>query len=254
MGKFDQGLGAIGTLALAGVLSVLLTVGIPLVLAREPIRASDWLGFAGSIGGAMVTLIAAVLAWRAVQKQVEVQRDIADRQSALVAFKALRNLSTLIAQDQRFMREIRFSAYQPVRRERFRFQTETISIASFNSEKAKFERDKKQIRRLANRSLKTNDQIHSIVDVKQRNKIRDALKALDEKFGKAQKEFNRIAEMPRPDEVFLSAVAVAACKQITVLPDAKLARSAADGHLVVLKKEATRIADLLREARRRASL
>lgn len=75
MKDIDQGLGAVGLLALATALAVLLTIGTPIILAPDPIKVSDWLGFAGSVLGAMITLGAAFFAWRAVQGQISAQRE-----------------------------------------------------------------------------------------------------------------------------------------------------------------------------------
>ncbi|MET4071544.1 hypothetical protein ABID58_006358 [Bradyrhizobium sp. S3.2.6] len=73
--KWDQGLGVIGLLVLATVLALLLTLGIPIAVSKDTVELKDWLGFAGNVLGACVTLLAAVIAWRAVQAQIASQRD-----------------------------------------------------------------------------------------------------------------------------------------------------------------------------------
>jgi hypothetical protein len=76
MGRhYDQGLGAAGLILLAVVLSVLLTVGIPIVVSRDAVELKDWLGFAGNVLGAGVALLAAAIAWRAVQSQIAAQQE-----------------------------------------------------------------------------------------------------------------------------------------------------------------------------------
>lgn len=75
MRQIDHGLAAIGLLLLAVALALLLTVGIPISVSRDSIELKDWLGFAGNVLGAFVTLIAAAIAWKAVKKQIGVQRD-----------------------------------------------------------------------------------------------------------------------------------------------------------------------------------
>jgi hypothetical protein len=75
MREIDQGIGAVGLLGLACALVVLLTTGLPLVLSPDALKLSDLYGFAGSILGSLVTLLAAFLAWRAVQKQIALQRE-----------------------------------------------------------------------------------------------------------------------------------------------------------------------------------
>jgi hypothetical protein len=71
----DQGFGAVGVFALAIAIAILLTIGTPLSTTKESIELKDWLGFAGNLLGAIGTLIAAFIAWRAVQRQVDIQRE-----------------------------------------------------------------------------------------------------------------------------------------------------------------------------------
>lgn len=72
---FDPGPRAVGLILLALALAALLTVGVPISVSKDTIEVKDWLGFAGNILGAIVTLIAAWIAWRAVQRQITAQRD-----------------------------------------------------------------------------------------------------------------------------------------------------------------------------------
>jgi hypothetical protein len=73
---------AVGVLVLAVILAVLLSVGIPILLAPEKVKLSDWLGFAGSLAGALVALIAAGIAWRTVQHQIEANKLLTERQES----------------------------------------------------------------------------------------------------------------------------------------------------------------------------
>lgn len=73
--KFDQGLGALGLLCFALALTLLLTIGIPISVFGGVGELDDWLGFAGNIVGAAMTVVAAFVAWRAVQPQVSAQRE-----------------------------------------------------------------------------------------------------------------------------------------------------------------------------------
>src|SRR5258705_10603612 len=66
-----RGLTPIWLFALALVLGVFITVFAPIVASPDHVKLSDWFGFAGSLVGAMVTLGAAALAWRAVQGQIK---------------------------------------------------------------------------------------------------------------------------------------------------------------------------------------
>jgi hypothetical protein len=75
MKRLDQGLGALGLLSLTAALALLLTIGIPITVSKDRVELKDWLGFAGNVVGAFVTLLAAVIAWYAVQRQIGVQRE-----------------------------------------------------------------------------------------------------------------------------------------------------------------------------------
>lgn len=99
MHHFDHGLGAIGLLCFAAILAVLVFTGIPLILAGEPLKASDWLGFAGSIAGAMMALIAAAVAWRAVQWQIEANHKVTDRTAAFSEIAVI-NVKSQIFEDR----------------------------------------------------------------------------------------------------------------------------------------------------------
>lgn len=75
MRGWDQGLGIVGLAVLATVLALLLSVGVPLLTIKEQVKLSDWLGFAGNVLGSGAALVAAAIAWRAVQRQIEIQRE-----------------------------------------------------------------------------------------------------------------------------------------------------------------------------------
>jgi hypothetical protein len=64
-----------GLIVLAVALAVLLTTGAPVANSETGVKLSDWLGFAGNILGALVTLVAAYIAWRAVQRQIGAERN-----------------------------------------------------------------------------------------------------------------------------------------------------------------------------------
>ena len=65
------GLTPIWLLMLALALGIFITTFAPIVASPDPVKLSDWLGFAGSLGGAIVALIAAWKAWSAVQDQIQ---------------------------------------------------------------------------------------------------------------------------------------------------------------------------------------
>ena len=77
----DKGTFAIGSLMFAVALACLITTAMPVIRL-------DWLGFAGSVIGAMMTLAAAVIAWRAVQRQIVESRTDAERKREQEEFAA----------------------------------------------------------------------------------------------------------------------------------------------------------------------
>lgn len=95
------GLTPLAILGLAVVLAVLLTAGIPIVMAPEPVKVSDWLGFFGALVGAMVTLGAAWIAWNAVQRQITAQANIAGHQFALQSYEILHRLAATLEDELR---------------------------------------------------------------------------------------------------------------------------------------------------------
>ncbi|WP_316171077.1 hypothetical protein [Bradyrhizobium sp. SZCCHNRI1058] len=75
MEKWDQGLGSIGLISLAVILTLLVFIGAPIAASKTNLDLKDWLGFSGSVLGAAMTLGAAIVAWKAVQRQIGVQRE-----------------------------------------------------------------------------------------------------------------------------------------------------------------------------------
>jgi hypothetical protein len=73
MKKIDHGFGAIGLIVLSALLSCYLATALPIIRSEEA-HLSDWLGFAGGAVGGAMTLIAAVMAWFAVQRQIDEQK------------------------------------------------------------------------------------------------------------------------------------------------------------------------------------
>lgn len=77
----DQGFGAAGLFVLASVLALLVMIAAP-VLKADTTHFSDWLGFWGAIVGGSMTLLGAIAAWFAVQRQIKEQRRLAEEQAA----------------------------------------------------------------------------------------------------------------------------------------------------------------------------
>jgi hypothetical protein len=75
MGKDNlPGLSPLWLLALAIILGVFIVVAIPIsITTGDSIKSSDWIGFSGSVAAGAMTLIAAALAWFAVQRQIQAQ-------------------------------------------------------------------------------------------------------------------------------------------------------------------------------------
>lgn len=76
-----SGLTPLWLISLAMVLGTLIVVFIPLAISGgDTIKSNDWIGFAGNIVAGIMTLIAAFVAWSAVQKQIAAQDRIAQVQ------------------------------------------------------------------------------------------------------------------------------------------------------------------------------
>jgi hypothetical protein len=89
--RFDKGLGAIGVLGLFVVLSVLLSTSLPIIKSEAPLKASDWLGFAGNI----IAAAAAAIAWVVAQRQIK----HAATQNSVIAYTTLREVLGAMNED-----------------------------------------------------------------------------------------------------------------------------------------------------------
>jgi hypothetical protein len=74
------GLSPLWLMSLAMVLGTLIVVMIPVSIATgDNIKSSDWIGFAGGVVVGAIALLAAILAWFAVQRQITAQEDAEKR-------------------------------------------------------------------------------------------------------------------------------------------------------------------------------
>jgi hypothetical protein len=74
------GLSPLWLISLAMVLGTLIVVMIPVSIATgDNIKSSDWIGFAGGVVVGAIALLAAILAWFAVQRQITAQEDAEKR-------------------------------------------------------------------------------------------------------------------------------------------------------------------------------
>jgi hypothetical protein len=70
------GLSPLWLISLAMVLGTLIVVMIPVSIATgDNVKSSDWIGFAGGVVVGAIALLAAILAWFAVQRQITAQED-----------------------------------------------------------------------------------------------------------------------------------------------------------------------------------
>ncbi|MEH2513810.1 hypothetical protein V1291_005164 [Nitrobacteraceae bacterium AZCC 1564] len=99
MKKIDHGLGAIGLLLLFTILACVLVSWLPVIKSEPPAHTSDWLGFAGGAVGGFMTLVAAGIAWIAVQRQISVQTAISASQNAIQTFNILSEEDRYLAHD-----------------------------------------------------------------------------------------------------------------------------------------------------------
>src|SRR6266851_7249999 len=102
-----RGLSPLWLISLAMVLGTAIVVLIPASIASgDPIKSSDWIGFAGAVVAGTMTIIAAVVAWFAVQKQIAIQQEIADGQGAFQRFLILQQQLATLENDLRLTRNV----------------------------------------------------------------------------------------------------------------------------------------------------
>jgi hypothetical protein len=78
--SYGPGLPTLAALVLSAVLTVWLGIGGPLVDAVVKASPSEWLGFAGNLAGGAATLVAALVAWQAVQLQLRREHEGRERE------------------------------------------------------------------------------------------------------------------------------------------------------------------------------
>jgi hypothetical protein len=80
------GLSPLWLISLAMMLGTLIVVMLPVSIATgDNIKSSDWIGFSGSVLAGAITLLAAVLAWFAVQRQINAQENAEKRAARRLA-------------------------------------------------------------------------------------------------------------------------------------------------------------------------
>lgn len=110
----SSGLSPVWLIALAMVLGTTIVVLLPASIASgDPIKASDWIGFAGNVVAGVMTVIAALIAWVAVQKQIGAQQKIAEHQIAAQRVAILQDRLTILQNDFRLAYKLRSAAAAP---------------------------------------------------------------------------------------------------------------------------------------------
>jgi hypothetical protein len=94
----SSGLAPIWLISVAMVLGTSIVVLLPASIAGgDVIKASDWIGFSGSIASGVMTLIAAAIAWFAVQSQITVAREVAFAKEGEVWIVLREDLENVVA-------------------------------------------------------------------------------------------------------------------------------------------------------------
>jgi hypothetical protein len=105
------GLSPLWLISLGLILGCVIVVMIPASIATgEAIKSSDWIGFAGNVVAGAMTLIAAIIAWFAVQKQITIQREIAESQAAIGRFNILQAQLAILENETRLTSSISIEA------------------------------------------------------------------------------------------------------------------------------------------------
>jgi hypothetical protein len=106
------GLSPLWLISLAMVLGTVIVVLIPSTIAGgDAIKSSDWIGFAGNVVAGTMTILAAIIAWAAVQRQIVIQQEIADGQAAFQRFQILQQQLTTLEEEYRLCSEIKLRAH-----------------------------------------------------------------------------------------------------------------------------------------------
>jgi hypothetical protein len=107
----SSGLSPVWLISLAMVLGTAIVVLLPASIASgDPIKASDWIGFAGNVLAGAMTILAALIAWFAVQKQIGAQQKIAEHQIAAQRIAILQDRLTILLNDYRLAWKLRSAA------------------------------------------------------------------------------------------------------------------------------------------------
>jgi hypothetical protein len=105
------GLSPLWLISLALVLGTSIVVLLPFAISGgDAIKASDWIGFAGSVVAGSMALVAALVAWFSVQGQIKAQERIATIQTAIQKSAILNYQIEILQNERRLARQAALKA------------------------------------------------------------------------------------------------------------------------------------------------
>lgn len=236
------------------MLGTAITVMLPASISGgETIKTSDWIGFAGSVVASAITLIAATLAWFAVQRQIDAQNAIAERQAALTEFETLHRLSVFIGKEIRLIRRFRTLASKSTRAEEIYFKSR-VTLNGVTKMLALYETLDRQLKRALKRHLDADAGIRVFVDVEPRNAVYH--KGVDLRYLGVRKvvETLRDVESRNKQTGAVSEEDRVACQNIKLEPMIEDLRSAVRAYLLFLEARRDDLIPQIKDAQRRAAL
>jgi hypothetical protein len=127
----SSGLSPVWLIALALVLGTTIVVLLPASIAGgDAIKASDWIGFAGNVVAGVMTIVAALIAWVAVQKQIGGQHKIAESQIAAQRVAILQDRLAILQDEYRLAWKLRSLAAVPELIPTVFLSTPTVTMAN----------------------------------------------------------------------------------------------------------------------------
>jgi hypothetical protein len=134
-----SGLSPVWLISLAMVLGTAIVVLLPASIAGgDAIKTSDWIGFAGNVVAGAMTIVAALVAWVAVQKQIGAQHRIAESQIAAQRVAILQDRLAILQNDYRLAWKVKSAAAVPGFIPQVFLSTPTVTTANCDTAISEF--------------------------------------------------------------------------------------------------------------------
>jgi hypothetical protein len=216
----------------------------------------QWLGFIGSLIGAGVTLLAAWFAWRAVQRQIGVQQEIASIQTAIQRFSILQAQFEGLQTDRRLVMDLKLQARLILTPQRMLKEPENnifgvrLALAQYLKCEKKLEAIEAELDMAAsNKWVLPSSAEHLQIIRSRRNDVEEVLglARIDLEF--VSKRFDA-----NDEDSPLTAEDTAVCNAIDLTAASQALASACDRFIVAIRPGVERIQNLIDRARKDAGV